>query len=198
MKEQNQTILNLRESDDLENYIEVTFPSKSENEKLARNIVASILLELNPTVEELSDIKTAVSEAVTNSIVHGYKNSSGEVCLICKLKNDLVYICISDNGVGIENIEKAMQPFFTTGPEGERSGMGFTVMETFMDEVQVENKSGGGLRVELVKKINSAKRGEDARIWVDWCKRNIKSNTKSTVWRNRSKTKIIRWKLPLN
>lgn len=153
--EQTGNIINiLREEEYLDNYLYIKLLAKSENEKLARNIVASFMIEVNPSVELLSDIKTAVSEAVTNSIVHGYKENKGEfITLTLKLKGNNFYISIEDNGVGIPDIEKAMQPFYTTGKEGERSGMGFTVMETFMDDIMVSNKINGGVRVEMVKTI---------------------------------------------
>ena len=139
-----------------ENYMYIKLKAISENEKLARNVVASFLLEKNPSVEELSDIKTAVSEAVTNSVVHGYKKQGGDINITLKLIGNLFYIKIEDYGVGIDDIQKAMQPFYTTGKEGERSGMGFTVMETFMDEIKVSNQQNkSGLVVEMIKEIKS-------------------------------------------
>ena len=149
------TILMMRNVEEFDNNLVIYLPALSKNEKLSRNIVASFLLELNPSVESLNDIKTAVSEAVTNSVVHGYKNLGGEFDLTLRIKDNIFYIKIEDFGVGINNIEEAMQPFFTTGNTGERSGMGFTVMETFMDEVCVSNQEkGSGLVVEMVKEIS--------------------------------------------
>lgn len=147
-------ISKMREEENNDNYLIVRLPALSKNEKLSRNIVSSFLLELNPSIESLNDIKTAVSEAVTNSVVHGYKSCDGECLLTLKTKGNIFYIKIEDFGVGITNIEEAMQPFFTTGNTGERSGMGFTVMETFMDEVRVSNQvNGNGLVVEMVKEL---------------------------------------------
>jgi len=150
----NNMILKMREESDAENFLNFVLPALSKNEKLARNIVASFLLELNPSVEVLSDIKTAVSEAVTNSVVHGNGEKRGVCDITLKLSGGVFYIKIADFGVGIKDIDEARQPFFTTGKSGERSGMGFTVMETFMDEVEVKNQeSGSGLVVEMVKEI---------------------------------------------
>ena len=149
-------IINMREAENVENYLSFSFPAISKNEKLARNVVAAFLLDANPTVEILSDIKTAVSEAVTNSVVHGYREREGLCEVVLKLQDNCLYIKIVDYGVGISNIEEARQPFFTTGKSSERSGMGFTVMETFMDEVEVRNlEVGSGLVVEMVKEIQS-------------------------------------------
>lgn len=140
----------------VDNSLEARFDAKSKNEKLSRNIVAAFVLELNPNVEELSDIKTAVSEAVTNAIVHGYSGCGGEIRITLKSKGSVLYVKIEDFGVGIKDIQKAREPFFTTGNTGERSGMGFTVMESFMDAVEVTNQKGtSGLVVEMIKVINS-------------------------------------------
>ena len=117
----------------LDNEIKIEFISKSNNEAFARISVAAFVAQLDPTIEEISDIKTAVSEAVTNSIVHGYEDDIGIVTLICKIHNNDVYIEVSDNGKGIEDIDIAKQPLYTTKPDLERSGMGFTIMESFMD-----------------------------------------------------------------
>ena len=142
-----------------ENQLEIKFPAISKNEKLARNIVASVLLDKNPRVEVLADIKTAVSEAVTNSVVHGYGHKGGECHIVAKLNGDKFYIKIEDFGVGIKDIEQARQPFFTTGTNGDRSGMGFTVMETFMDEVKVSNRlQGSGLVVEMAKVLGMSEK----------------------------------------
>lgn len=154
MKEKVLMMEELRDETNVDNCVEIKFPAVSKNEKLARNLVASILIELNPSVEELSDIKTAVSEAVTNSVVHGYGGKAGMSKLTVKIKNRIVYIKIEDWGVGILDIQKAREPFFTTGNNTERSGMGFTVMESFMDEVEVTNQTTGtGLVVEMIKEL---------------------------------------------
>ena len=132
----------------------LTFPSVSQNESLSRSFMSAFLMQTNPTVEEISDIKCAVSEAVTNAIVHGYRGTSGIVKLRAVLTEDMrVIIDVSDKGCGIENIEEAEKPLFTTDPGGERSGMGFTVMKTFTDKMKVTSKVGRGTKVRLIKKI---------------------------------------------
>lgn len=130
------------------------FLAISENESFARLAVASFCSNINLDVEEISDIKTAVSEAVTNSIVHGYDGEIGEIEIICKIYNDRIEIDVIDYGVGIDDINEAIKPFFTTKPESERSGMGFTVMEGFMDKMEVISKRGEGTQVKLIKNIN--------------------------------------------
>jgi len=137
----------------MNNKIELKFLSKSENESFARTVIAAFVAPLDPTLEELADIKTAVSEAVTNSIVHGYSLSTGFVYMDCTANDDTVTIVIKDNGKGIADIKQAMEPLFTTNTDGERSGMGFTVMETFMDLVEVESVTGVGTKVTMVKQI---------------------------------------------
>lgn len=137
------------------NKMNLKFLSLNENESFARLAVASFCSNLNLTLEELSDIKTAVSEAVTNSVVHGYIDSIGYIEIECEIDEDKITLVISDNGVGIEDVEQAKKPFFTTLPEKERSGMGFTVMESFMDEMTVFSKKGEGTKVKLIKKLNS-------------------------------------------
>lgn len=139
-----------------DNHILVTMDAKPENEKLARNLIASFLIDLNPSVEEISDIKTVISEAVTNCIVHGYNKGCGEINIEAFLKGKILLLKVIDSGIGIADIKKAMQPFFTTKPEEERSGMGFTVMETFMDSVEVTNNTPNGTIVTMVKEIKSA------------------------------------------
>ena len=136
-----------------DNKMKLEFISKSTNEAFARITVASFASQLDPSIEEISDIKTAVSEAVTNSIVHGYEDRIGIINLKCKIKNREVTIEISDNGKGIENIEMAKQPLYTSKPNLERSGMGFTIMESFMDELNVESVLGVGTKVTMKKKI---------------------------------------------
>lgn len=137
----------------MKNTAEIKFLSKSENESFARSIIAAFVAPLDPTLEELADIKTAVSEAVTNSIVHGYALSGGFIFMDCTAEDNKVTIVIKDNGRGIADIKQAMEPLFTTNTDGERSGMGFTVMETFMDSVDVESVIGVGTKVTLVKEI---------------------------------------------
>jgi len=136
-----------------ENEMKLEFTSKSSNEAFARITVASFAAQLDPTVEEISDIKTAVSEAVTNSIIHGYENKEGTVTIIAKLFANSIEIEIIDIGKGIENIEQAREPLYTSKPELERSGMGFTIMESFMDEVKIESKLGEGTKIIMKKMI---------------------------------------------
>lgn len=137
------------------NEMKVQFMSRSVNESFARLAVAAMVMQCDPTVEELSDIKVAVSEAVTNCIVHGYPGVTGFISMECRLYDeDNVEIVVIDYGRGIEDIDKARQPLFTTNSDGERSGMGFTVMETFMDEVEVESALGRGTKVVMRKKLN--------------------------------------------
>ena len=137
----------------MENYMRLEIPAKSVNEAFARAAVAAFSVQLDLSVEELSDIKTAVSEAVTNSIVHGYANMKGKILLFCKVIEDTIEIVVEDFGVGIEDIHTAMQPLYTSKADGERSGMGFTVMQTFMDEVKVESVPAEGTKVTMTKRI---------------------------------------------
>lgn len=138
------------------NYMKLEFLSISSNESFARVVVAAFAAQLDPTLEELSDIKTAVSEAVTNAIIHGYDGNEGIVILECKTSKDYIEIIIKDKGRGISNIKQAMEPFYTSKPELERSGMGFTLMETFMDELKVESLKDLGTTVTMIKKIKSS------------------------------------------
>ena len=139
-----------------ENVLEIKFPSLSRNEGLARSLISAFVMQLDPTVSELTDLKCAVSEAVTNSIVHGYKEQSGTVFMKLECYDDrTVKIEIRDRGCGIGDIAAAMQPLYTTDADGERSGMGFTVMETFCDKVRVISKNGKGTKVVLIKKLSS-------------------------------------------
>ena len=134
--------------------MKLQIPSKSCNESFARVAVASFFAQLDPTVDEISDIKTAVSEAVTNSIVHGYANEIGNVFIHAKIIDDnKIYIRIRDKGCGIDNLDQAMEPMFTTCKTGERSGLGFTVMQSFMDDLRVTSKKGKGTIVTLTKKL---------------------------------------------
>ena len=135
------------------NQMQLLFDAKSVNEGFARVAVAAFLTELNPTLDELADIKTAVSEAVTNAIIHGYQNEEGQVKLFCAVSGKQVEIIVEDSGVGIADIDKAREPFFTTKPELERSGMGFAFMEAFMDEIEVVSKVGKGTRIVMKKEI---------------------------------------------
>ena len=136
------------------NEMRLDFPAMPENEGFARMVVSGFMLPLNPTMEELADVKTAVSEAVTNAIVHGYRGCRGTVRLHGMYTSEgLLYIDVIDRGCGIEDVEHARQPFFTTAEGEERSGMGFTVMESFMDRVSVRSAVGQGTSVRLVKRI---------------------------------------------
>lgn len=137
----------------MKNEMEIIFDAISDNEGFARVAVAAFVAHLNPTMEELSDIKTAVSEAVTNCIIHGYEDVEGKVYLHCKLEGAVLHIEIKDTGKGIDNLEQAMEPLFTTKPELERSGMGFAFMEAFMDDLEVESIPGEGTTVRMTKKI---------------------------------------------
>ena len=136
------------------NRMKMTIAGYSNNESLARMCVAAFAAQLDPTVEEISDIKAAVSEAVTNCIVHGYRDTIGDIYITLKiLDGDTLYIRISDKGTGIEDIKQAMQPMFTTCPEGERAGLGFAVMESFTDSLRVYSKPGRGTAVTMTKAL---------------------------------------------
>lgn len=143
-----------------DNEMKLEFVSKSSNEAFARIAVAAFASQLDPTIEELADIKTAVSEAVTNCIIHGYEDSTGIVKVECKLKDNWIEIQISDSGKGIEDIELAKKPLYTTKANLERSGMGFTIMESFMDEMKVESIPGMGTKVTMKKYITVLERKE--------------------------------------
>lgn len=134
------------------------FESKSQNESFARTVVAAFAAQLDPTIEELADIKTAVSEAVTNSIIHGYVDCVGKIKMYCIICDNELTVEIHDSGAGIENISKAMEPLYTTRPELERSGMGFSFMEAFMDELEVESSEGNGTIVKMKKKIGKTEK----------------------------------------
>lgn len=139
-----------------ENKMKIMFSSRSENEGFARVAVAAFVSQLDPTIDELTDIKTAVSEAVTNSIIHGYENDPNkEVTIEAEIKEDEITITIEDSGVGIKDVNKAREPLYTSRPELERSGMGFTVMETFMDSLDVISKEGDGTKVVMKKKFDA-------------------------------------------
>ncbi|WP_068785402.1 anti-sigma F factor [Paenibacillus phocaensis] len=134
------------------------FAAKSENESFARVTVAAFVSQLDPTMDEITDLKTVVSEAVTNSIIHGYDgNPEGVVSISAAIEGDTVTLIIEDQGRGIEDVELAKQPLYTSKPELERSGMGFTIMENFMDEFDVTSEMGGGTRIRMKKRIVSKK-----------------------------------------
>ena len=143
------------------NEMEIRFESRSENEGFARVAVASFMTQLNPTVEEVADVKTAVSEAVTNAIIHGYEGRTDKVCIRCRIWENVFSVEVCDRGKGIENVQEAMQPMFTTKPEQDRSGMGFAFMEAFMDQVEVESEPGKGTCVKMKKTV-----GKGREIWT--------------------------------
>lgn len=146
---------------DVTNEMELVFDSHSSNEAFARVTVAAFMTQLNPTVEEVSDVKTAVSEAVTNAIIHGYENTLHKIHIRARICGKTLYLEIQDKGVGISDIQKAMEPLFTTKPELERSGMGFSFMEAFMDELEVESRPGLGTTVKMRKEI-----GRNRKLWT--------------------------------
>lgn len=138
------------------NVMELRFLARSENEAFARVTVASFISQLDPTVEEITEIKTVVSEAVTNAIIHGYESEeNGMIYLKTEIEANKVTITIEDEGVGIENIDEARQPLFTTKSELERSGMGFTIMENFMDSIEIISEKGKGTKVKLTKLLTA-------------------------------------------
>lgn len=138
------------------NVCEISFLAVSENEAFARMVASAFVMPQNPTLEELSDIKTAISEAVTNAILHGYnQNALGMVHMRCEREEDKFTFCVSDEGVGIENVEQAMEPLYTSKPELERSGMGFSFMEAFMDTLSVESEPGKGTKVTMTKSLRA-------------------------------------------
>ena len=136
------------------NKMQLTIPALSLNESFARGVVGAFCVSINPTLEQINDLKTAVSEAVTNCVVHGYKNQQGNITIDAILFADRVEITITDFGVGIDNVEQAMQPFFTTKPDEERSGMGFTVMQAFMNKVVLSSQPGKGTTLKMTKFFN--------------------------------------------
>ena len=138
-----------------ENYMLLEFPSKSSNEGFARSAVACFAAQMDPTMEELGDIRTAVSEAVTNCIVHAYPNGIGIIAMRCRiLKDNVLDIVIKDKGIGIQNLEEARRPMYTTGGS-DRSGMGFTIMESFMSDLEISSKPGKGTTVHMKRKIRN-------------------------------------------
>ena len=136
-----------------QNHMQVIFDAKSVNESLARMVVTAFMTDMNPTLEQISDVKTAVSEAVTNAIIHGYENKEDSVELCCDRDGQQLIVTVEDHGVGIVDIEQARNPFYTTKPELERSGMGFTFMEALMDKVEVCSQLGVGTKVVMWKYI---------------------------------------------
>lgn len=140
------------------NEMKLEFLSKSNNESFARVAVAAFASQLDPTLEELADVKTAVSEAVTNAIIHGYENKLGYVKMHCKLYPNAIEVTVIDEGKGIEDIEQARQPLYTSRPDMERSGMGFTIMESFMDKVSVESALNKGTIINMYKVFKSVKK----------------------------------------
>ena len=143
------------------NEMELLFDSSSENEGFAWVAVSAFLTQMNPTLEEVEDVRTAVSEAVTNAIIHGYEEGEGKIRILSRICDGLFYIEIKDDGVGIPDVAKAMEPLFTTKPDLERSGLGFVFMQSFMDEVEVESKSGEGTLVKMKKRI-----GKGQELWT--------------------------------
>jgi len=137
------------------NEMTLEFDGRTCNEGFARVAVAAFVTQLNPTLEEVADIKTAVSEAITNSIIHGYEYEVKKIRIHCGVENKKFYVTVSDQGKGIKNIAKAMEPMFTTKPDKDRAGMGFAFMEAFMDELSVESEPGKGCVVKMMKKIGA-------------------------------------------
>ena len=140
------------------NEMQIIFDSRSSNESFERVTVAAFMTSLNPTIEEVADVKTAVSEAVTNAIIHGYEQKVHKIHIRCKTEGNTLFVEIEDMGKGIENVEKAMEPLFTTKPELERSGMGFSFMEAFMDELDVISEKGKGTIVKMSKIIGKGRK----------------------------------------
>ncbi len=151
-----------------DNEMKLEFLSKSANEAFARIAVAAFVSQLDPTIEEIADIKTAVSEAVTNSIIHGYENREGIVKLHCMIKDNNIIIQVSDTGIGIEDIDTAKEPLYTSKPNLERSGMGFTIMQSFMDELNIESVLNLGTKVTMRKVIkhNLKENSEQSNICI--------------------------------
>ncbi|MDE6883729.1 MAG: anti-sigma F factor [Lachnospiraceae bacterium] len=156
-------IVEKRNGNKVTNKIRLEFAALSDNESFARMAVAAFITPLNPTLEEMSDVKTAVSEAVTNAVLHGYESRNSmedRICMDCILRGDVLEVEISDRGIGIENVGLAMEPLYTSKPEQDRSGMGFAFMEAFMDDLEVESEVGCGTVVRMCKKIGTS-------AWID-------------------------------
>ena len=143
------------------NEMQLIFDSRSSNESFARVTVAAFMTSLNPTVEEVSDVKTAVSEAFTNAIIHGYENEIHNIYIRCRTEEKTLYLEIEDKGKGIPDVKRAMEPLFTTKPELDRSGMGFSFMEAFMDHLEVDSEPGKGTTVKMEKTI-----GKGRKVWT--------------------------------
>ena len=139
----------------INNKIKLTFLSLSQNESFARSVISCFALQLNPSISQISDIKTAVSEAVTNAIVHGYPGRVGEITIEAWIDDCVLHINVFDNGAGIKNVDQALEPFYTTREDEERSGMGFTIMQSFMDDMQVESVDGEGTKIYMSKIIKA-------------------------------------------
>jgi stage II sporulation protein AB (anti-sigma F factor) len=137
----------------IQNWFSVTFPALSQNESFARVVVASFAAQLDPTLDEITDVKTAVSEAVTNAIIHGYGEKGGEITISCTLEDSVLEVAVTDKGAGIADLNQAMEALYTSRPDLERSGMGFTVMENFMDTLRVDSVPGKGTVVIMTKKF---------------------------------------------
>ena len=150
---------------EFDNYFKLEFEAKNINESFARGVVAMFCVELKPTMSEINDIKTAVSEAVTNSIVHGYDNKGGTVILEAGIKKNVLDVKVTDFGVGISDIDMALQPFFTTKSDEEHSGMGFTLMDSFMSSLEVKPNKPSGIIVHMQKVIK-----DNGRIQANWYK----------------------------
>ena len=135
------------------NEMEIRFDSRSANEGFARVAVASFLTQLNPTVEEVADVKTALSEAVTNAVIHGYEGAVKKITVECRISGQTLFVEVKDGGKGIEDVARAMEPMFTTREDCDRSGMGFSFMEAFMDTLEVDSAPGRGTRVRMTKTI---------------------------------------------
>lgn len=151
---------------DVQNYMKMTIAGYSRNESIARMCVSAFASQLDPTVEELSDIKAAVSEAVTNCIVHAYRDTIGEITIWLKIIGESgLYIRIKDNGCGIPDVKKAMEPLFTTAPDSERAGLGFAVMESFTDKLTVKSTVGKGTTVTMIKRLNGRHEQTDRSIY---------------------------------
>lgn len=137
------------------NSMQLKFLSLSENEVFARTVISAFCLPLNPSISELNDIKTAVSEAVTNAVVHAYPDTPGYICMSAERIGSKIHIKITDDGIGIENLSEAIEPFYTTRPDEERSGMGFTIMQTFMEDVEIYSTLNKGTKIIMCKTIAS-------------------------------------------
>ena len=156
------------------NQVRLVFDSRPENEGFARMVIAAFVVNMDPTMDELADIKTAVSEAVTNCVIHGYNGGDGKIYMNCFREGPTITVEVIDYGVGIEDIEKAMEPLYTTRPELERSGMGFAFMEAFMDSLSVESTPGKGTRIVMEKTLGRDICQEDGEpescIWKNKCR----------------------------